>query len=103
MPDLEARLAGCLLHSLEGRPRPRLDRAASPASGTPTASSRRVLSTTSPSAGAAAPTRPVFPPCGTIGTPDAAQASTTSRTSPVSRGRTTASGRPLQRPVQSVS
>jgi hypothetical protein len=40
------------------------------------------------------PTKPVLPPCGTIGVPFAAQALTTAATSAVEPGRTTANARP---------
>ena len=41
------------------------------------------------------PTRPVVPPCGTMGTPAARQALTISETSCVEPGRTSASASPL--------
>ena len=64
--------------------------------------SRRVETTTPPN-GTAPPTRPVFPPCGTTGTPAAAHRRTTSATSGREPGRTTATEDPLNRPVQSLS
>ena len=56
--------------------------------------SRRASDSTTPPCGTPPPTRPVLPPCGTTGTPAAAQARTTAATSAVVRGRTAARASP---------
>ena len=68
------------------------DHGAGPRPPAPAAASRRVDSTTAPGPRPAPtpPTSPVLPPCGTTGTPAAAQAASTAATSPVLPGRTTA-------------
>ena len=73
------------------------------ASTGPRARSRERLSTTSPASGTAPATRPVLPPWGTTATPWRRASPTTSATSAVVPGRTTAGVDPWKRRVQSVT
>ena len=63
---------------------------------------RSRLQTTSPRSGTAPPARPVLPPWTVRPDPWRRQAATTSATSTVEPGRTTAGVWPTKRPVQSV-
>ena len=85
-------------------PAPQVTCRASVLTGSIVLSRRSDSSTAAPlSSGVAPPHMPLLPPCGTIGTPWAAQIRTTSATSAVEPGETRARARPVKRPRQSVS
>ena len=69
----------------------------------PIASSRRRSSTSSPCSGTEPPTRPVLPPCGTIGVRSALHTWSTAAASSTDPGRITAGLAPRNRPVQSTT